>query len=212
MVSVQPGLGCGFAEATLSGISMRKAVVGESAQPCPMRNVTTLWLPALALGCASVTCAEAGATAASRKASASSARIVDLHQEGALREGVVEKIFVVVQIVDADRCRPMIVDTILHPRIHDKICAEALEGLRDGIGIVDGAEGMGAGARRQRESKAVARTIGCHDIGAPFGKLWNEFVRSLRKSRVFHDAAVGESEAAGKFEAVEQDVVPVGDK
>ena len=68
--------------------------------------------PGAALGSARVTWAKAGSGASeTMRQEAILLRIVNLHHEGALREGVEEEIFVVVEIVDAGRrrsnCRPI---------------------------------------------------------------------------------------------------------
>src|SRR6185312_12844222 len=177
MESVQPGLGCGLAVMMLSGMVTVSAVVGEPAQPWltlkPAMNV----VPALAFGLAMTTCAAVGRAATPRRQAdrINSLRIMNLQHECPLRERMEEEIFVVVQIVDAGGDAPIVVPLVMDARIRHQIAAETLIGLRHRVGIVDGAEGAVAIARRQSEGEFAVvqppRPIGRHRVAAQLGKL-----------------------------------------
>src|ERR1700757_5168914 len=55
---------------------------------------------------------------ASRSFILASRGVAELQRHGALGEGMEQKIFVVVEIVDAKGCGPMAVETVTRPRIH----------------------------------------------------------------------------------------------
>src|SRR6187401_489565 len=66
--------------------------------------------------------------------------ITDLHHQGPLREGVEEEVFVIIEIVYAQRDAPILIHLIAGAGIDHEIPGEALISLGNEIAIVDGSE------------------------------------------------------------------------
>src|SRR5436853_4134217 len=74
--------------------------------------------------------------------------IGQLPREAPLREGMEEEVFLVGEVLDADRRVPVFADAQIGAGVGDQITLEALEGVGDGVAIVDRPErsaGIAAG-------------------------------------------------------------------